>query len=270
LWLDERMVYTCAYYEQADSTLADAQVAKLDHVCRKLRLKPGQEVIEAGCGWGALAMHMAARYGVHVKAYNNSSEQVRYAHDKAADEGLSEHIEFIEDDYRSIAGQCDVFVSIGMLEHVGLKNYRDLGGIISRCLKPGGLGLIHSIGRSKPMQMDPWITKRIFPGSHAPSLSEIAAIFEPLQFSILDVENLRPHYAKTCADWLRNFEAVGQEVSKMYNGEFVRAWRLYLAGSSSAFQTGSLQLYQVLFTPHGNNNVPWRRDYQYPGAIVER
>ncbi len=263
MWLDERMVYTCAYYEHPDLTLAEAQVAKLDHVCRKLELKPGQEVIEAGCGWGALALHMAEHYGVNVKAYNNSHEQVSYAREQAAARGLSDLVEFVEDDYRTISEQCDVFVSIGMLEHVGLKNYRELGRVIDRCLKPSGLGLIHSIGRSHPKPPDPWITKRIFPGGHVPSLGEISSIFEPHQFSILDVENLRLHYARTCREWLHNFEGVSDKVRKMYSDEFVRAWRLYLAGSSAAFQSGTLQLYQVLFAPRGNNNVPWSRNYLY-------
>jgi len=263
MWLDERMVYTCAYYEHPDLTLAEAQVAKLDHVCRKLELEPGQDVIEAGCGWGALAMHMAEHYAVNVRAYNNSHEQVSYAREQAAARGLSNNVEFVEDDYRTISEQCDVFVSVGMLEHVGLKNYHELGKVIDRCLKPSGLGLIHSIGRSHPKPADPWITKRIFPGGHVPSLGEITSIFEPQQFSILDVENLRLHYARTCGEWLHNFEKVSDKVGEMYSDEFVRAWRLYLAGSSAAFQSGTLQLYQVLFAPRGNNNVPWSRNYLY-------
>ncbi len=263
MWLDERMVYTCAYYEHADATLAEAQLAKLDHICRKLELKPGQEVIEAGCGWGALAMHMAEHYGVHVKAYNNSHEQVSYAREKAAARGLSDRAQFIEDDYRTISDQCDVFVSVGMLEHVGLKNFRALGKLIDRSLKPTGRGLIHTIGRSHPRPLDPWISKRIFPGGHIPSLGEIAAVFEPYKFSILDVENLRLHYAKTCAEWLHNFDKVSDKVSDEYSEEFVRAWRLYLAGSSAAFESGTLQLYQVVFAPRGNNNVPWSRKFLY-------
>ena len=263
MWLDECMVYTCAYYEHPDLTLAEAQVAKLDHVCRKLELEPGQDVIEAGCGWGALAMHMAEHYGVNVRAYNNSYEQVSYAREQAAARGLGDRVEFVEDDYRTISKQCDVFVSVGMLEHVGLKNYHELGKVIGRCLKPSGLGLIHSIGRSHPKPADPWITKRIFPGGHIPSLGEITSIFEPQQFSILDVENLRLHYARTCHEWLNNFENVSDKVGEMYSDEFVRAWRLYLAGSSAAFQSGTLQLYQVLFAPRGNNKVPWSRKYVY-------
>jgi len=263
LWLDERMVYTCAYFDKPAASLAQAQVAKLEHVCRKLKLRPGQKVIEAGCGWGSLALHMAEHYGVNVVAYNNSSEQVAFAREKAAAMGLDNQVKFIEDDYRNIDGRCDAFVSVGMLEHVGLANFRKLGELIKRSLKPDGIGLIHSIGRSHPQRMDPWIVKHIFPGGHIPSLGEMMAVFEPQQFSILDVENLRPHYARTCAMWLENFEAAADDVAQEYGEAFARMWRLYLAGSSAAFQSGTLQLYQVLFAPRGSSNVPWTREYQY-------
>jgi len=265
LWLDERMVYTCAYFDGPAMSLAQAQVAKLDHVCRKLKLRPGQKVIEAGCGWGALALHMAEHYGVNVIAYNNSSEQVAFARKIAAANDLGNRVRFVEDDYRNIDERCDAFVSVGMLEHVGLTNFRTLSELIKRCLKPEGLGLIHSIGRSHPERMDPWIVKHIFPGGHIPSLSEMMSVFEPQKFSILDIENLRPHYARTCAMWLDNFEAVADEVAELYGEEFVRMWQLYLAGSSAGFQSGSLQLYQILFAPLGSSNVPWTRDYQYLG-----
>ena len=263
MWLDERMVYTCAYYDRPDATLAEAQVAKLDHVCRKLRLQPGQTVVEAGCGWGALALHMAEHYGVTVTAYNNSREQVRYAREQAEIRKLADRVTFIEEDYRNIIGRYDVFVSIGMLEHVGLVNFRTLGSVMAQSLRPDGIGLIHSIGRSNPRPPDPWIAKRIFPGGHIPSLGEMAAVFEPFKFSVLDVENLRLHYAKTCRAWLSNFEKVSDRVRQMYSNEFVRTWRLYLAGSSAGFRSGTLQLYQVLFAPHGNNQVPMTRHYQY-------
>ena len=264
LWLDERMVYTCAYYDTPAATLAEAQVAKLEHVCRKLDLRPGQTVVEAGCGWGALALHMAEHYGVNVIAYNNSREQVAFAKQRAAGMGLEDRVKFVEDDYRNINQRCDAFVSVGMLEHVGLANFKNLGALIARCLKPEGIGLIHTIGRSHPRGMDPWIVKHIFPGGHIPSLSEMMAVFEPQQFSVLDVENLRLHYARTCATWLENFEAVAETVKEMYSEEFVRMWRLYLGGSSAGFQSGTLQLFQVVFAPRSNNNVPWTRKYQYP------
>ena len=266
MWLDPNMVYTCAYYERPEATLAEAQVAKLDHVCRKLQLRPGQRVIEAGCGWGALALHMAEKYGVTVTAYNNSREQVAWAREQAEARGLSNRVTFIEADYRTIEGRCDVFVSVGMLEHVGLRHYGTLGRIVQRCLEPNGIGLIHSIGRSNPRPPDPWIARYIFPGGHIPSLGDMAGIFEPLKFSVLDVENLRLHYAKTCREWLRNFEGVTDKVRRMYSEDFVRTWRLYLAGSSAAFRYGTLQLYQVVFAPHGNNEVPWTRHHQYQAS----
>ena len=270
LWLDERMVYTCAYYDTPAATLDEAQVAKLDHVCRKLQLQPGQKVIEAGCGWGALALHMAEHYGVDVIAYNNSREQVAYARARATARKLDDRVTFVEDDYRMIDARCDAFVSVGMLEHVGLANFRSLGALIKRVLKPDGFGLVHSIGRSFPNRTDSWITKHIFPGGHIPSLSEMMSVFEPQKFSVLDVENLRPHYARTCATWLQNFEAEADKVAEMYDEEFVRMWRLYLAGSSAGFESGTLQLYQVVFTPRGNNDVPWTRHYQYPGFAEAR
>jgi len=263
LWLDERMVYTCAYFEEPTATLDEAQVAKLEHVCRKLNLQPGQTVIDAGCGWGALAMHMAEHHGVRVIAYNLSSEQIDYAREQAAAKQLGDRVSFLQEDYRDINIRCDAFVSIGMLEHVGLANYGKLGALIQRCLKPDGFGLIHSIGRSHSAVADPWITKYIFPGGHMPSLSEITRVFEPYRFSILDIENLRPHYARTCAIWLENFEAEAGRIAATHGEEFVRMWRLYLAGSSAGFQSGTLQLYQILFAPKGNKKVPWTRKYQY-------
>jgi cyclopropane-fatty-acyl-phospholipid synthase len=271
LWLDPHMVYTCAYYQDANATLEQAQLAKLDHVCRKLRLRPGMEVIEAGCGWGSLAMHMAEHYDVRVTAYNNSAEQIRFARQESERRGIDPtRLTFVQDDYRTMDRRCDAFVSVGMLEHVGRSNYRTLGALMKRCLKPGGIGLIHSIGRSHPAPVDPWIARYIFPGGHIPSLGEMAEIFEPFDFSILDIENLRLHYAKTCREWLENFERVEPQVSEMYGEEFVRAWRLYLAGSSAGFRTGTLQLYQVLFAPHGNNAIPWTREYQYRDRNAER
>jgi cyclopropane-fatty-acyl-phospholipid synthase len=263
LWLDEEMVYTCAYFPVSTLTLEQAQLAKLDYVCRKLRLQPGDTVIEAGCGWGALARYMAGKYGVRVRAFNLSAEQIRYARKRAAAEGIGRNLEYIEDDYRNISGKCDVFVSVGMLEHVGRNNYRSLGGIIDRCLAPAGRGLIHSIGRNKPCPMNAWIEKRVFPGSYPPTLREMMEIFEPWEFSVLDIENLRLHYAKTLEHWLARFEAHQDEVRERFDENFFRAWRLYLAGSLAGFTTGWLQLFQVVFSRPGNNSIPWTREHLY-------
>jgi len=263
LWLGSSMAYTCAYYPTPAATLDEAQVAKMDHVCRKLRLKPGESVVEAGCGWGMLAMHMARRYGVRVRAFNISHEQIAWARQRAKREGLSGQVEYVEDDYRNISGQYDAFVSVGMLEHVGVKNYTMLGGVVQRCLGGRGRGFIHSIGRNRPAPLQPWIEKRIFPGGYPPALSEMARIFEPWDLSILDVENLRLHYAQTLRHWLALFEGANERVRSMFDEKFVRMWRLYLAGSIAGFATGSLQLFQVLFAPGESNDVPWTRAHLY-------
>jgi cyclopropane-fatty-acyl-phospholipid synthase len=263
LWLDREMVYTCAYFPDPALTLEDAQVAKMDHVCRKLRLKPGETVVEAGCGWGSLALHMATRHGVRVKAFNISREQIAYARDRARALGVGDRVEFIEDDYRNVHGQYDVFVSIGMLEHVGRDHHRELGRVIDRCLGRDGRGLLHSIGQIPGLPLNPWIQKRIFPGAYPPTLSEMAAILEPRQFAVLDVENLRLHYALTLEHWLRRFEGARERVRDMYDERFVRTWRLYLSGSVAAFNTGELHLFQVLFARDRSNQIPWTRAYLY-------
>jgi len=232
-------------------------------VCRKLQLKPGESVVEAGCGWGMLAMHMARRFGVRVRAFNISHEQIAWARERAEREGLSGQVEYVEDDYRNISGRYDAFVSVGMLEHVGIKNYTALGGVVQRCLGGRGRGFIHSIGRNRPAPLQPWIEKRIFPGGYPPALSEMARIFEPWDLSILDVENLRLHYAQTLRHWLALFEGANERVRSMFDEKFVRMWRLYLAGSVAAFATGSLQLFQVLFAPGESNDVPWTRAHLY-------
>ena len=259
LWLGSTMAYTCAYYPTPDATLDEAQLAKMDHVCRKLRLKPGESVVEAGCGWGMLAMHMARRYGVRVRAFNISHEQILWARERAKREGLAGSVEFVEDDYRNISGRYDAFVSVGMLEHVGVKNYTALGGVVQRCLGGRGRGLIHSIGRNRPAPLHPWTEKRIFPGGHPPAPSEMARIFEPWDLSILDVENLRLHYAQTLRHWLALFEGASERVRAMFDEKFVRMWRLYLSGSIAAFTTGSMQLFQVVFAPGESNDIPWTR-----------
>ncbi len=263
LWLGDTMAYTCAYYPTPDAPLDVAQRAKFDHVCRKIQLKPGESVVEAGFGWGGLSMHMARHYGVKVRAFNISKEQVAYARERAKREGLSGQIEFVEDDYRNITGKYDAFVSVGMLEHVGVENYPTLGGVANRVLGHNGRGLIHSIGRNRPAPLHPWITKRIFPGAYPPSLGEFMQIFEPWDFSVLDVENIRLHYARTLVHWLELFDANADKVRKMFDEKFERMWRLYLAGSIAGFTTGTLQLFQVVFAPKQNNNVPWTRAHLY-------
>jgi cyclopropane-fatty-acyl-phospholipid synthase len=159
-----------------------------------------------------------------------------------------------------------VFVSIGMLEHVGAGNYPALGALAARLLKPEGRGLIHSIGRDRPERLNPWIDKRIFPGAYPPTLREMMDIFEPNRLSVLDVENLRLHYAKTLEAWLERYEENIDKVRSMFGETFVRAWRLYLSGSIVAFLEGKLQLFQVVFARSGMNRVPFTRAHQYAGG----
>jgi cyclopropane-fatty-acyl-phospholipid synthase len=263
LWLDEEMIYTCAYFARPSMTLEEAQFAKLDHVCRKLQLKPGMEVVEAGCGWGALAIHMARHYGVHVKAFNISSEQIAWARNKAQQARLGGQVEFVQDDWRNIRGRFDAFVSVGMLEHVGVANYQQLGAKVRESLTPDGIGLIHSIGQNSPAPFNPWIERRIFPGAYPPSLAEIMGIFEPNGLSILDVENLRLHYAETLRHWLRRFEDSVDTIRDEFDERFIRMWRMYLAGSVASFETGFLQLFQVVFAKDSCNNIPRTREHVY-------
>jgi cyclopropane-fatty-acyl-phospholipid synthase len=260
LWLDREMVYTCGYFPQPESTLEDAQIAKMDRVCRKLDLRPGDRVVEAGCGWGSLALFMARQYGVTVRAFNVSGAQIAYARDRAKQEGLADRVEFVEDDYRNVRGAYDVFVSVGMLEHVGLADYRTFGEVIDRSLAKHGRGLLHFIGRNRPGPLNPWIRKRIFPGAYPPTLPEVfERVVEPANLSVLDVENLRLHYAATLDHWMRRFEAAADKVADMFDDPFVRAWRLYLAGSQAAFITGTMQLFQVVLARGSSNAIRWTR-----------
>lgn len=267
LWLDREMAYTCAYFPTPKTSLEAAQIAKMDHVCRKLNLRPGENVVEAGCGWGSLARHMALHYGVKVHAYNISHEQISFARERAEREGYADRVEYIEDDYRNIAGDdYDAFVSVGMLEHVGLGNYRTLGRVIDRVLSANGRGLIHSIGKNRPQPTSAWTEKRLFPGGYSPSLAQMMEIFEEPGFSVIDVENLRLHYALTLNHWLRRYEDNLDQVRRRFDEFFVRAWRLYLAASQANFLAGSLQLYQVVFTRPTKNDGAWTRAYLYDPA----
>ena len=263
LWLDEDLVYTCAYYPHPNLSLEQAQFAKMDYVCRKLRLKQGETVVEAGCGWGGLALHMAKYFGVKVKAYNVSHEQIVEATARAKRLGLQDRVEFIEDDYRNISGTYDVFVSVGMLEHVGTACYRQLGEVIDRSLPENGRGLLHSIGQNQAEPMNPWLVKHIFPGGYTPTLRQMMEVFEPRGFSILDVENLRLHYAKTLSHWLARFDSHKTDICKMYDEKFFRTWRLYLAGSIANFIAGDTDLYQVVFARPADNTIPLTRAHLY-------
>jgi cyclopropane-fatty-acyl-phospholipid synthase len=272
LWLDPQLVYTCAYFPDERMSLDAAQEAKLDLVCRKLRLRPAERVIEAGCGWGALALHMARHYGVRVRAFNVSKEQLEYARARARHEGLADRVEFVDDDYRNVSGVYDAFVSIGMLEHVGMRHLKSLAAVLRRSVKrEGGRGLLHFIGRDVPRPLNSWIRRRIFPGGYPPTLAEVTTrVLGPAAMSVLDVENLRLHYARTLAFWGERFASAKDEVCGRFGPEFTRAWELYLAGSEAAFTTGWMQLFQVVFAPRESVPPYWTRSesYESRGAPV--
>lgn len=263
LWLDDQMVYSCAYFPAPSMNLEAAQVAKMDYICRKLNLKNGERVLDIGCGWGALALHMAKYYGVSVRGLSISGEQVQWARKRSQQLGLSQQVEFVEDDYRNIFGEFDAVVSVGMLEHVGPEHYQTMGRIVSKSLGPGGRGLLQCVGRNRAQDFSNWTRMRIFPGAYAPSLRQIMNIFEPWDFSILDVENLRHHYARTSELWLERFENSANEVGAMFDEDFVRTWRLYLAGTVAGFRVGTLQLFQIVFARDSSAQLPYTRARLY-------
>lgn len=266
LWLDrEAKQYTCAYFETPDDTLEQAQLNKLDLVCRKLRLQPGETVVEAGCGWGGLGLHAARNYGVQIRSYNISKEQIAFAREKADRLGIT-NVEYVLDDYRNIGSdgqKYDKFVSIGMLEHVGLENYDKLYDIVSHVVKPNGLALIHSIGREAPAATDAWIEKYIFPGSRMPSLAEMVTPVELVDrpLHVVDVENLRYHYALTLDHWAARLENHADAIREKYSEAFYRMFRMYLHASAAGFRWGGIQLYQMLLSNGYANEAPLTRHH---------
>ncbi len=272
LWLDrEAMQYTCAYFESVRDSIEKAQVQKLHLICRKLRLKPGDYVVEAGCGWGGFALFAARHYGVKMRSFNISQEQVAYARERAQRVGVAEsRVEYVLDDYRNIvrAGKTfDKFVSIGMLEHVGLENYRNLYDLIRKVLRPHGLALVHSISRVAPTKMDPWLEKYIFPGAYIPSLAEMVTPVErrrdPLH--VVDVENLRFHYALTLDRWAERLEEHADFIRDRYSESFLRMFRLYLHASAAGFRFGGILLYQILLSNGYDDSAPLTRAHFLSG-----
>jgi cyclopropane-fatty-acyl-phospholipid synthase len=179
-------------------------------------------------------------------------------------------VEFIEDDYRNITGSYDAFVSVGMLEHVGTACYPVLGKVIDNCLREHGRGMVHSIGQTEPEAMNPWANRYIFPGGYIPTLQEMMTVFVSRGFSILDVENLRLHYAKTLSHWLQRFDEHEKEITEMYDENFVRSWRLYLGGAMANFLDGDTDLLQVVFTRPNNNAIPTTRAHLYADDNTQR
>jgi cyclopropane-fatty-acyl-phospholipid synthase len=241
--LDKRMAYTCAYWKDA-KTLDEAQEVKLDLVCRKLGLREGMRVLELGCGWGSFAKYAAEKYGVAVTGYTVSKEQIALGRELCA--GLP--VDLRLEDYRNAEGTYDRVLSIGIMEHVGYKNYRTYMQVVDRCLAPDGVSLIHTIGSStSEPTSDPWTQKYIFPNGHLPSVAHLAAAMEGL-FVLEDFHNFGPHYDPTLMAWHRNFTEAWPQLRAQYDDRFFRIWTYYLLMSAAAFRARYIHLFQLVMT----------------------
>jgi len=250
--LDPTMCYSCGYWKDAQ-TLEEAQLAKMDLVCRKANLQKGMKVLDIGCGWGSLAKHAAENYGVEVVGITVSKEQKKLAEDRCA--GLP--IEFVLQDYRDLVGQYDRILSVGMFEHVGLKNYEDYFAKCFELLKPAGMVVLHTIGTNRSHKMsDPWIQKYIFPGGKIPSLAQISSSLEQ-HFVVEDVHNFGPDYDRTLMAWRANFIDSYESLDARYDERFYRMWMYYINVTAASFRSRYNQLFQlVLSKPY----VPNRYD----------
>lgn len=266
LWLDPTLSYSCAYFENGNETLEEAQYKKVHHILNKLNLKDGMSLLDIGCGWGFLLIEAAKKYKIHGVGITLSEEQQRIFSERIKEEGLEEYLKVELMDYRELrhAGyQFDRIVSVGMIEHVGRDNYDLFFKCVDNVLKEGGVFLLHYISGLKEYPGDPWIRKYIFPGGMIPSLREIISLAADYGYYVLDVESLRRHYVRTLLCWHDGFEKHLPEIEKMFNERFIRMWRMYLCSCAASFNNGVIDLHQVLFTKGINNDLPMTRRYQY-------
>ena len=278
LFLDERMVYTCAYFERPDMTLDEAQEAKLDLVCRKLRLREGERVLDIGCGWGALLIHAAERHGVVGHGVTLSEEQAALARERIAARGLSDRVTIELKPFEELeAVSFDKIASIGMFEHVGLRHHDAYFGNVHRLLRPGGLYLHHAITRRMKGSARAFgrksaehraLVRYIFPGGELDTLGMSVNALEAHRFEVHDCENLRPHYGRTCRMWADRLHERMDEAVAEIGAPRARLWLLYLSGCALAFERGTVQINQTLASKRrkGMVPVPWTRDDLYDGA----
>jgi cyclopropane-fatty-acyl-phospholipid synthase len=272
LWLDERMVYSCAYFEREDDSLEDAQLQKLDHICRKLRLAPGERFLDIGCGWGALVIRAAERYGVDATGITLSENQHRLANERIRAAGLEGRCRVILQDYRDHDGAYDKIASVGMFEHVGLENLPVYFGKVRDLLREGGLFMNHGIttadtqNRSVGMGAGEFIGRYVFPNGELPHLHLAVRDMSDCQLEVHDAECLRPHYAKTLGLWSERFEKRMDEAVAAADERTARIWRLYLAGCAHAFDQNWVSIYQILAskqTQPGRAPLPLTRGWMY-------
>jgi cyclopropane-fatty-acyl-phospholipid synthase len=271
LWLDRAMVYSCAYFEDADVDLDAAQYAKLDHICRKLSLKPGEKFLDIGCGWGALVIHAARNYGVTAHGVTLSPQQLKVAKERIAAAGLSDKVTVELMDYRDLPGECvyDKVASVGMFEHVGLKNLPVYFSTVQRLLKPRGLFLNHGIthdseGWETNISTE-FINRYVFPDGQLDTISNIQRVMERSKLEIADVESLRPHYAMTLRHWVDRLERNRATALQHVNEATYRVWRIYMAACALQFESGEIGIYQVLAAKRavGLPDIPLTRRHLY-------
>jgi cyclopropane-fatty-acyl-phospholipid synthase len=261
LFLDEDLQYSCAYYETGAETLEEAQDAKKELIAAKLCLRPGLSVLDIGCGWGGLALHLARTRGVNVRGITLSQAQLPVARVRAQAQNLAAQAEFVLEDYRETKGAFDRIVSVGMFEHVGRGHYDEFFRQIASLLAEDGVALLHTIGRADgPGATSPWIDRYIFPGGYIPALSEIMPAVERAGLYVTDIEVWRLHYAYTLRAWRERFEARLDDVRAMFDERFCRMWRFYLAASEAAFRYGGHEVFQIQLARR-QDAVPRTRRY---------
>jgi cyclopropane-fatty-acyl-phospholipid synthase len=262
LFLDRDRQYSCAYFARGDETLEEAQAAKKRHIAAKLRLdRPDLSVLDIGCGWGGMALTLAREFGARVTGITLSTEQLGEARARAEAEGLADRVSFELLDYRAVDRPFDRIVSVGMFEHVGIGFYPRFFNVLRRCLKPDGVALLHTIGRSDgPSSTSPWLTKYIFPGGYSPSLSEVLPAIEKSGLIVSDIEILRLHYALTLREWRRRFAANRDAIAALYDERFCRMFEFYLAGSELAFRRTHHENFQIQLV-RDQEALPLTRDY---------
>ncbi|HUX78785.1 MAG TPA: cyclopropane-fatty-acyl-phospholipid synthase family protein [Alphaproteobacteria bacterium] len=261
LFLDKDMQYSCAYFKNLEDDIETAQENKKRHLAAKLQLKPGQHVLDIGCGWGGLAMTLAREADVFVTGLTLSEEQHRVATDRVRNAGLEDRIRFYLRDYRQEQGRYDRIISVGMFEHVGIKHYDEFFKQISTLLNEDGIAVLHSIGCSTgPSRPNPWLHKYIFPGGYCPALSETLAALEPAQLYVTDIEILHQHYAETLRHWRMRFLAKREKAKEIWGIRFCRMWEFYLASCEVAFRNRGFMVFQIQMVRNATL-APLTRDY---------
>ncbi len=268
LWLDKSLTYSCAYFRNASDTIDEAQAQKIDHSLRKLRLQPGETLLDIGCGWGSMVIRAAENYDANALGITLSEEQHKGANALIEAYSLQDKANVQLLNYAALpeeGKQFDKIVSIGMIEHVGRENLAEFVQTVEKLLKPGGLALLHLITSVKEGPINHWVEKNIFPGGYIPTLPEIIGHLTAREFHVWDVENLAPHYRMTLDHWSERFEQAVPTVLESFDKRFVRMWRLYLRVSSAAFREGAVEVHQLLVSRGKPNNLPLTREDIYGG-----